>query len=112
MKHLGDITIGVLILAAVLLLLTAVGCSGVSTQTVAFLPAPNSCVKVSAYSWNSAATAMPCFGADGKPIGLVQGTGQSPLDLFSSYANAAVLGAVIPLTAGLLAPTTTVTTGK
>ena len=110
MKYAGDIVIGLLLLTVLVLMLA--GCSGVSTQAVAYMPAPDSCVKVSAYEWNNAATSFICFGPDGKVIGMVAGTAQSPLDLVSGYANAALIGAMIPLGASLLAPATTVTTGK
>jgi hypothetical protein len=95
-----------------IVLLILAGCSGQSTQIVLYSPIANSCAKISAYEWNNAATAFICFDKDSKPIGMVSGTAQSPLDLFSSYSNAAILGAAIPLTAGLLTPSTNVTTGK
>jgi hypothetical protein len=108
-----EIWLGIVVAIGLLfLMLTLSSCSGQSTQIVLYTPIANSCEKVSAYEWNNAGTAFLCFDKDSKPIGMVSGTAQSPLDLFSSYSNAAILGAAIPLTAGLLMPSTNVTTGR
>ena len=98
------------LLALIVLLLA--GCSGQSSQVVLYTPVADSCAKVSAWTWNSAGTSFICFDGNAKPIGMVSGTAQSPLDIATGYANAAVLGAAIPLTAGLLMPAVSVSTAK
>ena len=85
------------------LLIFISGCSSVSTQSVHFLPEPNTCVKVSVHNLTSAATAMPCFGDQGQFIGMVQGTGQSPLDLISGGVNAAIISGGAAVAGALLA---------
>lgn len=97
---------------ALIILFLLVGCSGQSSQIVKFTPVASACVKSSAWNLTSAATSFICFDKDEKVIGMVSGTAQSPLDIATGYANAAVLGAAIPLTAGLLMPAVSVSTAK
>jgi hypothetical protein len=109
-----EIWLGIVVAIGLLfLMLTLSSCSGQSTQIVKFTPIANSCEKVSAYEWNNAATSFICFDKNEKPIGMVSGTAESPLDLMSSTANGMILGATIPLAATFLMPAaTTVNTGK
>jgi hypothetical protein len=72
------------------------GCAGSSTQSI------GPCDKYSAHDFWSSDTAMICHDSSGKVIGMVSGKSDSPASLISSSANAAVLGAAIPLAATLI----------
>lgn len=88
--------------ATAILCVLLAGCSASSTQTVPFTPVANSCVKASAHDFWSSGVAVICFDANAKPLGIVPGSGAAPVDLVTSSANAAVLGATIPVAATLI----------
>jgi hypothetical protein len=77
------------------------GCSGQSIQTV------GPCTKYETHDFWSQGIAMICNDAQGKPLGMVAGTGTAPVGVLTSGANAAILGATIPLGAALLNPNST-----
>lgn len=89
------------LLALIVLLLA--GCSGQSSQIVLYTPIASACVKVSAWTWNSAGTSFICFDGNAKPIGMVSGTAQSPLDLVSGTTNAAIIAGGAAVAAALIA---------
>ena len=107
-EPLANIGVTVMYLGAICALLAVctelmAGCSGQSSQVVLYTPVADSCAKVSAWTWNSAATSFICFDKDAKPIGMVPGTAQSPLDLVSGTTNAAIIAGGAAVAAALIA---------
>jgi hypothetical protein len=90
-------------LLALIALLLLAGCSGQSSQVVLYTPVADSCAKVSAWTWNSAGASFICFDGNAKPIGMVSGTAQSPLDLVSGTTNAAIIAGGAAVAAALIA---------
>jgi len=85
-----------------ILLLLAIfsGCTSGSAQRIAF--ADGHCDFIEAHNFWGSGTAIPCFDSSNKLLGFGQSNGNPPSGLWSSYANAAVIGGAFAVAPAVL----------